>query len=184
MYFTFFKGYGDIILNNSIEVAGEFNLSIEDIFKYNLYNLKQYNGQMLLPTYMKYEVGRKIRCMEARFLLVKSFDDGVTDEPVVPPEPSLQWAFNNSELEEIEDGFPDPGTGIDTWYQWASNDQYQELEPNIEHQPPAFRGQQTAHITRYIDIWEEDLRAGGEGPHIIQSGVTFEQWWDAVAVAG
>ncbi len=182
MYFKFFKGYGDIILNNSIELSGEFNLTIEDIFKYNLYNLKQYNGQMILPTSLRYEVGRKIRCMEARFLIVKSFEDGVTDEPIETPETVLIWSFNNSELEEIEEGFPDPSTGIDRWYQWASGDQYQVLEPDIQHDPPAMRGQQTPHITRYIDIWEEDTRAGGVEPHIVGS-MSFEQWWDAVAVA-
>lgn len=181
MYFIFFQGYGNIILNNKIEVSGNFNLKIEDIFRYNMYALKHLDGQKLLPTFLKYEVGRKIQCLEAKFILVKTFADGQSDQPVTPPAPTLVWQFNNSELEEIEDGFPDPGMGIDRWYQWNSSDQYQVLQPQIELQPPAYRGQKSPMIHRIIDIWEEDTRGAGVEPHIIQSGVTFDQWYDAVA---
>lgn len=185
MYFKFFQGYGDIILNNKIEVSGKFNLKIEDIFRYNMYALKHMDGQKLLPTFLKYEVGRKIQCLEAKFILVKTFADGISDEPVTPPAPTLVWQFNNSELEEIEAGWPDPGTGLDTWYQFTEDDPYPaRLQPPAPQDPPAYRGQQSQHVTRHVDIWQEDLRAGGQSAHIIQSGVTFEQWYDAVAQAG
>ena len=183
MYFKFFEGYGEIILNNKIEISGRFNLKIEDIFRYNMYALKHLSGQLLLPTFLKYEVGRKIQCLEAKFILVKTFADGISDNPVVPPEPELVWQFNNSELEEIEESFPDSGGGIDTWYQWNENDQYQVLQPAIQLNPPAYRGQKSQMINRIIDIWEEDTRGAGVPPHIIQSGVTFQQWYEVVAQA-
>lgn len=183
MYFQFFKRYGDILLNNAIEVSGEFNLAIEDICQYNLYATKILDGQLLLPTYLRYEVGRRIRCLEAKFLMVKAYTDGVTDLPIERPPETLAWQINNSELEAIEEQWPDPSGGIDTWYVWNQSDAYQTLEPQIEHGEPSYYGQQTAHITRIIDIWQEDTRAGGEAPHVVQAGVVFEQWWDAVAVA-
>ena len=184
MYFLFFKNYGNIILNNSIEISGEFNLPIQDIFGYNLYTLKRLNGQLVLPTYIRYEVGRRIRCLEAKFLLVKKYSDSDEDSPIDSPANRLVWQFNNSEMEAIKDGWPDPAGGLDTWYVWNEDDAYQTLEPVNSAQDPAYRGQQTAHITRLIDIWQEDLRAGGETAHVIATKVSFEQWWDAVAVAG
>ena len=183
LYFKFFQGYGNIILNNKIELSGKFNLKIEDIFRYNMYALKHLNGQKLLPTFLKYEVGRKIQCLEAKFILVKEFSDGISDEPVLPPEPSLVWQFNNSELEEIEAGFPDPSGGIDRWYQWNDNDEYHVLQPIIQLPDPAYRGQKSQMIDRCVDIWEEDTRAGGQSAHIVQSNVSFQQWYEVVAQA-
>lgn len=177
-YFLFFQKYGAILLNNSIEVSGEFNLTIEDIFRYNLYTLKQFNGQMLLPTFFKYEVGRRIKCLEAKFLLVKSFDDGSSDQPIPDPAPSLFWVFNNSEIEAIDSR--EAPYGCDYVREWNSQDPYKVPRPEFQLPTPTYAGQESYHVTRYIDIYLEDHRAGDQRTY--QGMETAEQWYDAVQI--
>lgn len=178
LYFLFWAKYGNILLNNKIEVEAEFNLSIEEIFKYDLYKLKQYNGQMLLPTYLKYEVGKRIKCLNTKFLLVKTFEDGRQDEPIPAPEPMLRWVFNDTELEAID--AEEPPYGCDYVREWADEDQYKVPRPDFQLQEPEYRGQQSYHISRVIDRWEEDHRAGDQRRYIGKA--YFEQWYDAVAI--
>lgn len=179
MYFTFFGKYGDILLNNKVTVSGEFNLPIETIFKYDLYKLKQYNGQMLLPTYLKYEVGRKIRALEAKFILVKQFSDGVHDEPTPIPEAKLRWAFNNTEYEAITE--QEPPFGMDYIFEWADEDQYKVLKPEFSLPvTPSYLGEKSYSIERVLDMWEEDLRAGAEQGRRYVGKRYFSQWYDAV----
>lgn len=178
LYFLFWAKYGNILLNNKIEVEAEFNLSIEEIFKYDLYKLKQYNGQMLLPTFFKYEVGRRIKCLEAKFLLVKSFDDGSSDQPIPDPAPSLFWVFNNSEIEAIDSR--EAPYGCDYVREWNSQDPYKVPRPEFQLPTPTYVGQESYHVTRYIDIYLEDHRAGDQRTY--QGMETAEQWYDAVAI--
>lgn len=177
-YFLFFKKYGDILLNNCIEVSGEFNLTIEDIFKYNLYNLKQFNGQMLLPTFFKYEVGRRIKCLEAKFYLVKTFDDGGSDQPIPDPAPAYYWVFNNSEIDEID--AREAPYGCDYVREWNAQDQYQVERPEFQLPTPTAAGQESYHVTRYIDIYLEDHRVGDQRTY--QGMETADQWYDSQAL--
>lgn len=178
IYFQFWKRYGYILLNNSIEVSGEFNLTIEEIFKYDLYSMKQFNGQMLLPTYLKYEVGRRIKCMEAKFFLVKTFEDGQQDEPVTPPATTLMWRFNNTELEAIDSR--EAPYGCDYVREWSDIDEYKVERPEFQLNTPQYIGQQSYHITRWIELYLEDHRVGDAISYIGRE--SFEQWYDAVAI--
>lgn len=178
LYFLFWAKYGNILLNNKIEMQAEFNLSIEEIFRYNLYNLKQFNSQMLVPTFFKYEVGRRIKCLEAKFLLVKDFEDGREDEPIPAPPVVLMWRFNDTELQAIDD--EEPPYGCDYVREWADEDQYKVSRPDFQLQEPEYRGQQSYHISRVIDRWLEDHRAGDQRTYIGKA--YFEQWYDAVAI--
>lgn len=101
MHFLF-QRYNQILLNNTIQLEGQFDLSIQEIIGYQMYNLKLMDGQKLLPTFMSYEVGRRIRNLAARFLLVKEFDDSITDESISIPEPSYKWVLNNSNIEAVK----------------------------------------------------------------------------------
>lgn len=177
-YFLFWAKYGNIILNNKIEVEAVFNLSIEEIFKYDLYKLKQYNGQMLLPTYLKYEVGKRIKCLNTKFLLVKTFEDGIQDEPISVPEPMLQWVFNDTELEAID--AEEPPYGCDYDREWAEEDEYKVPRPDFQLQEPEYRGQESYHIHRVIDRYLKDHRAGDQRTYIGKA--YFDQWYDAVAI--
>lgn len=177
-YFLFWQGYGNILLNNKIALEAEFNLPIEDIFDYDLYSLKQFNGQMLLPTYLRYEVGKRIKCLNAKFLLVKTFDNGQSDEPVIPPAPKLKWVFNNSELEAIDQR--EPPYGCDYLREWAAEDQYKVEKPDFSLKEPEYLGQQSYHAHRVIDLYLEDHRVADQKTYIGKE--YFDQWYDAVAL--
>lgn len=168
IYFNFFKRYAGILLNNSIQVSGKFDLKIDELLNYDLYALKHFNGQMLLPTYIKYEVGRSIRCLEARFYVVKQWLDEVQDEPIIPPPSRLEWVFVNSEFEAIEAALPAGST-----WNWAERDKFQTMRPDFDLTIPEYDGQESAHITRYIDIWRGTIYVEEK---------SFEQW--CVVVAG
>jgi len=177
-YFIFWQRYGNILLNNKIAMEAEFNLPIEQIFKYEMYSLKQFNGQMLLPTYLKYEVGKRIKCLSAKFLLVKTFEDGRQDEPVSPPPPTLKWVFNNSELEAIDSR--EPPYGCDYVREWAAEDQYKVEKPEFSLQEPEYVGQESYHAHRVIDLYLEDHRIGDQRTYVGRE--YFDQWYDAVAI--
>ena len=120
--FQFFQRYANILLNNKVSISGKFNLSIEDIFKYDLYCLKQFRGQRLLPTYLKYEIGRKIQCLEAKFILVKDFKDGISDERVAIPSVPLKWEFCDDDWYRVTS--QEPPYGMDYSYEFADEDPY------------------------------------------------------------
>lgn len=177
-YFIFWNLYGKMLLNNRIAVEGEFNLPIEGILRYDMYSLKQFNGQMMLPTYLKYEVGRRIKCISAKFLLVKDFSDGKQDEPILPPPPKLRWVFNNTELEAIDQ--KEPPYGCDYIRAWADEDPYKVEKPEFSLQEPQYIGQQSYHAHRVIDMWLEDHRVADQRTYIGKE--YFDQWYDAVAL--
>lgn len=97
-----FTRYNQILLNNKIQLEGQFDLSIQDIIGYQMYALKLMDGQKLLPTFMSYEVGRRIRNLNAKFYLVKEFDDAITDESITIPEPSYKWVLNDSNINSVK----------------------------------------------------------------------------------
>ena len=97
-----FTRYNQILLNNKIQLEGQFDLSIQDITGYQMYALKLMDGQKLLPTFMSYEVGRRIRNLNARFFLVKDFDDAITDESITIPEPSYKWVLNDTNVNAVK----------------------------------------------------------------------------------
>ena len=140
--------------------------------------MKQFNGQMLLPTYLKYEVGRRIKCMEAKFFLVKTFEDGQQDEPVTPPATTLMWRFNNTELEAIDSR--EAPYGCDYVREWSDIDEYKVERPEFQLNTPQYIGQQSYHITRWIELYLEDHRVGDAISYIGRE--SFEQWYDAVAI--
>lgn len=177
-YFQFFQRYANILLNNKISISGKFNLSIEDIFKYDLYCLKQFRGQRLLPTYLKYEIGRKIQCLEAKFILVKDFKDGISDERVAIPSVPLKWEFCDDDWERVTS--QEPPYGMDYSYAFAESDPYGGVwRPAFSLPSPEYVGQESYHITRVLDMWEEDLRAGSDSKRYLGT-VTFEQWYVVV----
>lgn len=93
-----FERYNQILLNNKITLEGRFDLSIQDIIGWKMYSLKLMDGQKLLPAFLSYEVGKKIRCLNAKLLLVKEFADAVADEAITIPEPSYQWVLNDTDI--------------------------------------------------------------------------------------
>lgn len=97
-----FRRYNQILLNNTITMEGQFDLSIQEILSYQMYSMKLLDGQRILPTFLSYEVGRKIRCLNARFLLVKDFDDAISDETITIPEPSFKWVLNSTNIEAVK----------------------------------------------------------------------------------
>lgn len=99
MYELFFAKYAKMLRNNLVKVEGQFDIPIERLLSYGMYSLKLYEGQKLLPVSLKYEVGRKIRCLNAAFYQVKDYVDGEEDTPTVIPEPIYQWVENTSEAD-------------------------------------------------------------------------------------
>lgn len=175
-YFLFWRRYGDILLNGSVAMQAGCQLSIAEIFAYDLYSMKLYNGQTLLPTLMKYSVGKDIRCDSLKFILVKDFSDGGGDKPIPDPELLLRWQFNDSELESIKENWD---LQYDHWTcAWNPDDRYQVDMPDLTVGPPEYEGQRTEEYIRIIDVTGYD--AGGQ--EIETRTEWFHQWYDAVAI--
>lgn len=186
----FFRLYNKMLLNNMITVSGEFSLKVEELMNFDLYKLKFIAGQRFLPSYLNYEVGRRISCRELKMYLVKEYDDQVEDEPFDSsdiPVPEYKWELNTSaltaKLAELQQKYPAiPGysTGCRTEVRMRYAD---EQEDTFYLPPPKAAGEKSAEIYRLVEfyhiIWTGNAQDNGD--RVVETW-TLPEWFDSVPI--
>ena len=123
---AYFADYNKHLRNNAVTVTGRFNLSIEELMKYNLYSMKLFDGQKLLPVSLRYEVGKQLRCLEAKFKFIKDFADSQEDQPIDVPVPIYQWQLNQTQITAKQAELQSQATeGLVLW-------RYDETDPYVK----------------------------------------------------
>jgi len=150
MYQTFWARYNKILLNNRITLEGQFDLTIEELMQWQLYSMKLFGGQTILPENLIYTVGHISRCQSAKFLLVKDFTDGIDDQPTTLPEPQYKWQENTSEIDALKQSYS-AQTGQTVYAEY--NDDYSAGNKDIFLLAPTAADQQSAIIRRTVDLF-------------------------------
>lgn len=177
----FFSKYNKHLRNNAVIVSGRFDLPIESLMKYDLYALKLFQGQKLLPVSLKYEVGKHIRCLEAKFRLIKDFSDSQEDAPVIAPEPIYQWQLNQSEITSKQAELQASATGTVLW-KYAEDDPYVEDDSDIFIPSPVSLGEETSHIERRIYFYRRVAVPGGTSQVYYIDTFTLHEWFVSIQI--
>lgn len=177
----FFGEYNKHLLNNAVEVSGEFNLTIPELMSYDMYRMKLLDGQTMLPVYLRYAVGKRTRCIEARLRLVKDFADGGEDEPIEIPTPDFTWQINLSEMNakksELQAEHPE-GTVI---YKYADEDPYIAEDKDIYLPAPRAAGEESEHVDREVNFYVQ-RQVQSQVQEILIGRYTLAMWFDSVAI--
>ena len=177
----FFSKYNKHLRNNAVIVSGRFDLPIESLMKYDMYALKLLQGQKLLPVSLKYEVGKHIRCLEAKFRLIKDFSDGQEDAPVIAPEPIYQWQLNQSEITSKQAELQASVSGTVLW-KYAEDDPYIQDESDIFIPSPVSLGEETSHIERRIYFFRRVPGPRGTSYDYGIDTFTLHEWFVSVQI--
>ena len=179
MFPLFFAQLNTMLRNNMVKVEGQFDIPIEKLLSYGMYALKLYEGQKLLPISLKYEVGRKIRCLNASFYLVKEYTDGEEDEPTVIPAPMYRWVENTSEATAAVAALQPQYPNNTLTYHIVT----QETDENFFLPAPTALGQTSPKMSRTIEIGYSYRTRPGESPTwraITRQTVHF--WYESAAI--
>ncbi|MBO6168497.1 MAG: hypothetical protein J6O51_00845 [Bacteroidales bacterium] len=150
MYERFFAGYNKMLRNNLVKVEGQFDLPVGDILSYGMYTLKLLDGQKLLPVSLRYEVGRKVRCLSAAFYVLKDYVDGQEDAPTTVPAASYKWKYVDSEKDtavaEVQEQNPEHTIAA------VYDDEYSRGEKHFFIPAPTYAGMLSPILERTINI--------------------------------
>ena len=179
---TFFSGYNKHIRNNAIEVSGEFNLTIEQLMGYDMYSLKLLDGQTLLPTYLKYEVGRRVKCTEAKYRLFKDFADGQEDEPITAPEPLYQWQLNQTQItSKVAELQAQQSTGTVMWKYDETDPFIQDEDKDVFIPSPTALGVKSVTLDRVIYFFVRTTSGRTTHDTHLETD-TLQEWFDSVEI--
>lgn len=177
----FFRQYNRILRNNAVQVSGEFLLTPAELMSFNMYAPKLLFGQMFLPTFLRYEVGRRTRCLELRCLLVKDFADGQEDEPIVIPEPEFEWVPDISEIDakksELQAEHSD-GTVI---WEYDPEDPYIAEGKDIFLPSPRAAGLESEHVDRLVHFILRKPQGAGHVDVGLETD-TLQVWFESAAI--
>ena len=182
LFFECFQRYNKILLNNAVEIEGVFDFTPDELLQYDIYSMKLFRGQLLLPTYLDYEIGKNVRCVSSKFLLVKNYSDGAVDEPIVTPSSMYKWQLNLSEVDAIYEDLEkqyceNPGDYIS--YDYAEDDPYVSGENSFYLPSPTMLGQQSFKAERKVSF----LYYRASSREIRPVGTyTLKEWYDSVPV--
>ena len=179
---SFFSGYNKHIRNNAIEVSGEFNFNIEQLMGYDMYAMKLLDGQRLLPTYLKYEVGRRVRCIEAKYRLFKDFADGEEDEPISAPEPIYQWQLNQTQITaKVAELQAQQSTGTVGWKYDDSDPYIQDEDKDLFIPSPVTLGEESVRLDRVIYFYAHYTAGRTSYDQYLETD-TLQEWFDSVEI--
>lgn len=179
MYQLFFAKYAKMLRNNLVKVEGRFDIPIEALLSYGMYALKIYEGQKLLPISLKYEVGRKIRCLSAAFYQVKNYVDGEEDTPTVIPEPIYQWVENTSEAQAAVAALQPQYPNNTLSYHTVSS----EEDEDFFLPAPSSLGMRSANFPRTIEIgYSYRTRPGESAQWRAVQRQTVNFWYESAAI--
>ena len=127
-YKHFWKGYNELLLNNATHFSGNLLLNLGTYLGMDMSRTKFCNGQRLLPVAASSSLADKMSLVEAEFLLVKTFTDGIADAEIEPMQGNgLKWSVTDN-VEEIArqlyvDEIAEPGGATQyTSYDYSVNE--------------------------------------------------------------
>ena len=182
MFTKFFRLYNKMLRNNMIRLEGRFDLPIEEVLSYQMYALKLYQGQMLLPVSFSYEVGKKIRCLNAAFYQVKDYSDGEEDSPTVIPEPEYTWVLNESQVNALKASYQAQDSQHTLYAEY--DDEYSSGEETFFLAAPISATDKSPVIERKINIYYTywDARHQNSYKSTVASGLIVNVWFEAEAI--
>lgn len=179
LYLQYWHLFNKMLRNNRVSVSTNLILTIKDILQYDLYRLKQLDGQRMIPILLQYEVGRKIRCMDAAFYLVKDFEDGVDDSETIMPQTLYKWQINLSELFAIEAQALEDYPGFQIDVDFNGDDPYIGDLPPVYLPSPTALGQIAYKIQRSVRVWVRNPISGSTETYW---DTHYWQWFDSVEI--
>lgn len=179
LFERFFKRYNKMLRNNLVKVEGRYDIPVEDILSWKMYQLKLFGGQKLLPVRLTYEVGRRVRCLSASFYQVKDYEDSEEDTPTVIPAPTAQWQLNESERTAATAAVQAQNPDLDVISKY--DDAYESGEKEIFLTAPTSVGQVSPRIGRTISIGYRESIQGQSHYHEL-SRADVEVWFVSVAI--
>lgn len=179
LYLQYWHLFNKMLRNNRVSVSTNLILTIKDILQYDLYRLKQLDGQRMIPILLQYEVGRKIRCMDAAFYLVKDFEDGVDDSETIMPQTLYKWQINLSELFAIEAQMWEDYPGFQIDVDFNGDDPYIGDLPPVYLPSPTALGQIAYKIQRSVRVWVRNPISGSTETYL---DTHYWQWFDSVRI--
>lgn len=176
----FFARYNKMLRNNLIRVEGRFDLTTAEILRFDLYRVKLFRGQPMIPIALRYEVGQSVRCTKAAFYLCKDYEDGVDDTPTVIPPPSFRWVLDESEVSSFRARVQaeHPSLTIITQYDDT------EENPQIFLPAPTDAGQTSAPIARTVKAgYNSQAPQNGRITFITVETATVNIWFTSEAIS-
>lgn len=177
---AFFVGYNRHLLNCSTEISAQLDLTVPELMHYEMYGLKTIDGQKVLPTYMRYGIGRDTRCLEARFRLFKQYHDEIDDEPIDIPQPTVRWQLNDSQIHDRYDELAELYPTKEIRWRYSPDDPRVANEEDIRILPPLASGLESEHyevLVKFVEV----VRDPGHGDYERDlEEDTFEIWYESI----
>lgn len=106
LYNPFWKGYNELLLNHATRFSGKMLMNLGDYLDMDMSRTKLCDGQRLLPVTASSVLADKMNLVDAEFLLVKQFADGVEDEEITHDTVNgLRWELRNDAEEMARELF-------------------------------------------------------------------------------
>lgn len=183
----FFRRYDKMLRNRMVKMEGRFDIPAEVMMHWNMYALKHYGGQNLLPVKLTCEIGRQTRCTSAEFYLVKDYTDGEEEQPVSFTAPIAKWVLHDSQVTSAVATVQAANTDKEVTYKY--DDDYANGTKRILMGCPTSIGELSAVIDRVISIgyWYyppgHSGGVGGSGRQWTElSRANVQIWYESVAL--
>lgn len=182
-YPLFWRQYNNILLNNNIRLEGKLKLSVADIMKWNMYSLKLFNGQYLLPVQLRFTVGARTECVSAEFVLIKNYDDAIEDKEFTLKTPEFKWVHNISKIEAKKKELSSLNPGKAILYEYDSSDDFISGKKNFFLPAPINLSEKSPMLQRKVKFY---YVVGTPISHNVQKvsvGVfQIEEWFDSAKI--
>ena len=112
LYEACWSKYNNILLNHPTNLEGKVRYNIGQILGMDMTRLKFCQGQILIPVSISSSIGAKPTLTDAKFLMAKTFIDGITDSPILPGAMSeYVWEITNNILTVVQSLWTSMGGG-------------------------------------------------------------------------
>lgn len=112
LYEACWSKYNNILLNHPTNLEGKVRYNIGQILGMDMTRLKFCQGQMLIPVSISSSIGAKPTLTDAKFLMAKTFIDGIKDSPILPGAMSeYVWEITNNILTVVQSLWTSMGGG-------------------------------------------------------------------------
>ena len=112
LYETCWSKFNNILLNHPTYLDGRVRFSVGQILGMDMTRLKFCQGQNLLPVSLSAPIAAKQGLTEAKYMLVKTYIDGITDSAILPSAMSeYVWEVESNILQVVQACWTQMGGG-------------------------------------------------------------------------
>lgn len=112
LYEACWSKFNNILLNHPTYLDGRLRFSTGQILGMDMTRLKFCQGQNLLPVSLSAPIAAKQGLTEAKYMLVKTYIDGITDSAILPSAMSeYVWEVASNILQKVQDCWTQMGGG-------------------------------------------------------------------------